>query len=264
MSDLIHGDNVQEMSKISTQSIDLVVTSPPYDNLRTYGGKCEWDFKGVAYEIYRVLKPGGVCCWNVGDAVVDGSETLTAFKQAIYFKDNAGFRVHDTMLYAKTNGAKPDTTRYNQCFEYIFVLSKGKPVTANLIKDKPNVTAGKTALGRWTVRQKDGSMQEREYRKSAMEFGVRPNIWVGLTRGQEEACQALNHPAMMPKWLARDLILSWSNPGETVLDPFCGSGTTVLEAHKAQRVGVGIDSNADYIALAKQTLERETAQTMLV
>lgn len=167
--------------------------------------------------------------------------------------EQCGFRLHDTMLYAKLNGARPDAIRYNQCFEYIFILSKGKPRTVNLIRDKPNITAGKTALGRWTVRQRNGEMKEREYRKEAEEFGVRPNIWVGNTRGQEDVCQSQPHPAMMPKWLARDLILSWSNLGDVVLDPMAGSGTTGQEAIGLGRRAIMIESNPDYIPLIEQS-----------
>jgi len=122
---ILNMDSVAALKTLPDSSVQLVVTSPPYDNLRTYGGH-KWDFDGTAKELYRVVCGGGVVCWNVNDAVIEGSETLTSFRQAIYFKDACGFRVHDTMIYEKSNGSKPDQTRYNPCAEYVFVLSKGR------------------------------------------------------------------------------------------------------------------------------------------
>ena len=249
--DIRCGDAAEQLRLLPDSSVHLVVTSPPYGTIRNYGGHV-WNFKSVAVEVARILYDGGVICWNVGAEVVNGSESLEPFKQAIFFVEDCGLRLHDTMLYGKTNGSKPDVTRYNQCFEYIFIFSKGKPRAVNLIRDKPNVTAGRTALGKWTVRQKNGEMKQREYRKQAAEFGVRPNIWVGLTRGQEEVCQALPHPAMMPQWLAKDLILSWSNSGDVVCDPFLGSGTTAIAAIELGRSCIGIEIHEPYCELARQ------------
>ena len=256
---IICGDAAAVLRTLPEASVQCVVTSPPYDDLRTYGRKeTVFDFPAVAMALESVLCDGGVICWNVGAQVVDGSESLAPFKQAIFFVEQCGLNLHDTMLYAKTNGSKPDPTRYNQSFEYVFVLSKGKPRAINLIRDKPNVTAGRQALGRWTVRQRDGSMKEREYRKEAAEFGVRPNIWVGLTRGQEDICQSQPHPAMMPRWLARDMILSWSNEGDTVLDPFCGSGTTLRQAMETGRGAIGIDLSTEYCELTERECGNST------
>lgn len=241
------------MATFPADSIPIVVTSPPYDSLRegAYAGFTWDDFRRVADELYRVICDGGVVCWNVNDAVVDGSETLTAFKQAIYFKECAGFRVHDTMIYEKLNFSHPERARYHQVFEYVFILSKGTPGCFNPIKDKKNATAGCIGnLGVNTFTERDGSKSVRE-KKLTAEFGMRHNIWRGKTRGQEDMCEELPHSAMMPKWLARDLILSFSNPGNTVLDPMCGSGTTLVEAIKYGRNAVGIDINPDYTVLTK-------------
>jgi len=138
---LITGDNVEALRQFPDDFVDLTVTSPPYDNLRTYNG-FTWDFEALAKELYRVTKPGGVVVWNVNDATVNGSETLTSFRQAIYFKDVCGFNVHDTMIYEKSGFANPSTTRYHQVFEYVFILSKGKPKSVNLIRDRANKYVG--------------------------------------------------------------------------------------------------------------------------
>lgn len=245
---ILVGDSRQILSGLPIESVECVVTSPPYDNLRSYGGQA-WDFEGTARELWRVLVPGGVLCWNVGDGVEDGSESVTSCEQKIFFRRACGFRVHDTMIYEKLNFSHPERARYHQMFEYVFVLSKGAPRCFNPIRDKKNATAGAVGnLGVNTFTERDGSKSERP-KKLTAEYGMRGNVWRGKTRGQEDMCEQLPHPAMMPKWLARDLIRSWSNPGDTVLDPFSGSGTTAQMALELGRGAIAIDVNPDYAAL---------------
>lgn len=245
-------DCVKGMSDIVNDSIDLTVTSPPFQALRDYNG-FSWDFSSVAQELFRVTKQGGIVCWNEGDSVVDGSETLSPLAHAIYFKA-CGFNVHDTMIYQKKNFSNPEKTRYHQTWEYVFILSKGKPKTFNPIKDRPNICAGKIgSVGNNTVTQVDGSKLVRP-RKVNTQFGIRHNVWLGNTRGQEEMGKSLSHPAMMPRWLARDLILSWSNQNDVVLDPFAGSGTTLEEAQKTFRQFVGFEISEEYCKIANKNL----------
>lgn len=257
---VIVGDNRVVLPTLEAGSAQLVVTSPPYDKLRTYGGH-EWEFEPVARELYRVLCDGGIVCWNVGDSVVDGSETLTSAKQAIYFKEQCGFRVHDTMIYQKYNFSSPERVRYHQIFEYVFILSKGEPRAFNPIRDKPNKTAGMAAAGVPTKRMQNGTLTKivRTVQTSA-EFGMRGNVWLGATAGQEEFCTSSDHPARMPQWLARDLVLSWSNPGDTVLDPFFGSGTTGKAAELLGRNWIGIEINSEYEQLSRDRTAQQGIQ----
>lgn len=252
---VLQGNAFDRLRKLPGDSIPLVVTSPPYDSLRTYGGNGSptWDFQLIALELSRVLCVGGVICWNVGDSVVDGSETLTSARQKIFFREHCKLRIHDTMIYEKSNFGSPSSTRYHQLFEYVFVLSKGAPKTFNPIKDKRNAWAGTGTFGKNSIREADGSFGERT-RSIITEFGMRGNVWRGNTRGQEEICQSLPHPAMMPKWLARDLIRSWSNVGDTVLDPMAGSGTTGEAAIELSRGALLIELNPDYVALINERL----------
>jgi len=252
---LYHGDNVQTMREaIPDQSIDLVVTSPPYDNLRTYGGHT-WDFEGLAAELWRTIKPGGVVVWIVADATVDGSETGTSFRQALHFKD-IGFRLHDTMIYLKDAVSFPEINRYQPVIEYMFIFSQGAPAVATLIQDKPNKHAGAKVHG--TGRQADGSTircsaESRGVSRDIKPFGVRTNIWripVYGTPGNQ-------HPATFPESLARDHILSWSNEGDTVLDPFSGSGTTLKMARLMGRNGIGIEIHQDYCDIAVERLRQK-------
>ncbi len=214
--------------------IDLTVTSCPYDDLRTCY-EYNFPFEKIAKQLYRVTKPGGIVCWNVNSSTDEkGSETLTPFKQAIYFVEECGFILHDTMIYQKLNFSHPEKRRYQQVFEFLFILSKGRPETFNPLMDRPNKTAGKVgSLGINSYTKPDGT-KGRRAKKVNKPFGMRHNVWLGKTRGQEEMCKKLKHRAMMPKWLAKDLILSFSNVGDIVYDPMAGSGTT---AKQAQLVG---------------------------
>lgn len=252
---IIEGDNVEVMRTLPDESVEICVTSPPYDSLRTYDGPCSWNFEGVAQELYRLLKPGGVLCWNVNDGVEGGSESLTSCDQKIYFRRKCGFLIHDTMIYRKKNFSHPEKNRYHQVFEYVFILSKGTPRVFNPIKDRKNLTAGCVGnLGVNTFTERDGSKSERE-KKITAEYGMRHNVWDLDTRGQEDMCCELKHPAMMPKMLASGLIISWSNYGDTVLDPFGGSGTTGQEALKLGRNAILIDNHPKYVQHMKTNID---------
>ena len=259
---IIEGDAATALQSLSPGSVHLTVTSPPYDQARTYDqDSLSWDFEKIAKELYRVLCPGGVLCWNVNDMMINGSESLTHARQAIYFVDGCGFNLHDTMVYKKSNFSHPEKVRYHQAFEYILILSKGSPRAFNPIKDKKNTTAGKIGnLGINTFTERDGSKSIRP-KKLTAEYGMRLNVWEGNTRGQEDMCTVLDHPAMMPKWLARDLILSWSNVGDTILDPFAGSGTTGVMAEETNRNSILVEINPKYVGMIEKQLSPGPLET---
>ena len=260
INEIICGDNVATMQTFPDACIDLVVTSPPYDNLRTYGGH-SWDFEGVAQQLWRVIKPGGVVGWVVADATIDGSETGTSFRQALRFKE-IGFRLHDTMIYHR-QGPYPETVRYSQAWEFMFVLSKGQPATSNLIADKPNLYGGTKATRPKLNRQKDGTLPAYNGKERLRkEIGVRQNVWYIPAGGgiSAEDAVAFNHPAIFPEALARDHILSWSNEGDIVLDPFSGSGTTAKMARLMGRQYIGIEVNPEYCEIAKNRLRQKVLE----
>ena len=238
-------DCVQGMKLLDDCSVDLTVTSPPYDNLRSYKG-FEFDFESVAKELYRVTKDGGVVVWVVGDATINGSETGTSFKQALFFKE-CGFNLHDTMIWYKPN-AMPnvDKSRYCQSFEYMFVFSKGKPKTTNL-RMIPTKNAGKT-IKRKTLQTQNCNKADREDKTKDTRIDF--NVYTLNVGGKKEA----EHPAIFPEQLAQDHIISWSNPNDIILDPFMGSGTTAKMAKANNRNYIGFELSEEYCQIAEQRL----------
>lgn len=248
-------DCVEGMRQILSNCIDLTITSPPYDNLRTYNGYT-FNFEETAKELYRITKPGGVVVWIVGDETIHGSETGTSFKQALFFKE-CGFNLADTMIYHKTDLAFPryGHRKYPAAFEYMFVFSKGRIETFNLIRDRKNKLDGQIMSG--TVRQEDGTVKpSRATGKAVAEFGARSNIW-GYSTGKGKSSSdevAFKHPAIFPESLVQDHILSWSNEGHIVLDPFMGSGTTAKMAMLNNRDFIGFEISEEYVEIANLRL----------
>lgn len=253
---LILGDCLDKMKEMEDGCVDLTVTSCPYDNLRTYDGIIDtWNFdkfKDIAKELYRVTADGGVVVWVIGDSTVKGSETGTSFRQALYFME-LGFNLHDTMIWNKGSFAFPSKGRYHQVFEYMFVFSKGAPKAFNPIKDRENKYVGtRGASGRKANGERNtGKSEVRE------KWGQRFNIWNYPIGGGHSASDkiAFEHPAIFPEKLAEDHILSWSNEGDVVFDPFMGSGTTGKMAILNNRHFVGIELNEDYFEISKKRIE---------
>ena len=256
---------IEGMNAMNAESVDLCITSPPYDDLRTYNDSSKWDFnvfQDVAQALTRVLKPGGVIMWNVGDSTINGSETGSSFRQALYFMESCGLKLHDTMIYEKTGSAYcsgPKSVRYTQIFEYCFILSKGKPKTINLIQDKPNKWAGITSWGNAKTRKKDGDMHDPGRKSNPIrKFGVRTNIWRIKNSGGfgQSSKESYKHPATMPEELAQDHIITWSNPGDLVIDPFMGSGTTAAMAIQTERNYIGFEIDDEYYKLCQSRLTK--------
>jgi site-specific DNA-methyltransferase (adenine-specific) len=236
------------------ECVDLVVTSPPYDDLRTYG-EHSWDFYGVAWLLKRVLKPGGVIVWVVNDATIGGNETGTSMRQALHFQ-SIGLNLHDTMPWRKANPTPQDPKchRYTPAWEYMFVLSKGKPSVCNYIKER-SITAGQKSSGT-SQRKADGDSRtdiaSRRNTQVTQEMKVKENIWTYPVAGGVNG-----HPAPYPEDLAKDHIQSWSNPGDVVLDPFAGSGTTLKAAKELNRRFIGIEINPEYVEICKARISQD-------
>lgn len=253
---LYQGDCLEVMKTLPDKSVDLIVTSPPYDNLRNYEGSLtDWNFekfKAIAQELFRITKEGGVVVWVVNDATIKGSETGTSFRQALYFKD-IGFNLHDTMIWEKQTFTAVDINRYRNVFEYMFVFSKGAPKTFNCLNDRKIKYVGWKKHG--TIRRKDGSMKSKSSLGKVYdnEFGARFNVWRLNTCVSNT--ERTGHPAQFPLNLAQDHITSWSNEGDVVLDCFMGSGTTAEACENLNRKWIGIEREEKYCEITKNRLK---------
>ena len=247
----VYNENcLDTMAKMPDGFIDLTVTSPPYDNLRTYNGY-SFDFEPIAKELFRVTKKGGVVVWVVGDATIKGSETGTSFKQALYFKE-IGFNLHDTMIYSKKNPVPLNHNRYEQQFEYMFVLSKGKPKTFNPLQifcktagKIYNIKRNRVYDGNALRHNRDETIQTKPTKQAF-------NIWeysIGTDKNKKNG-----HPAIFPEQLARDHIISWSNKGDLIYDPFMGSGTTAKMAILEERNFIGSEISEEYCKIIEERI----------
>jgi len=250
--------NLETMARMPDNFVDLTVTSPPYDNLRTYNGY-SFDFENVAKELFRVTKQGGVVVWVVSDATINGSETGSSFKQALFFIQ-CGFNLHDTMIWEK-HTIPQNGNRYESAFEYMFVVSKGKPKTFNPIKVKKIYTDNRKT--KKYQRDKEGIEQSGNVPQITEKIDY--NIWKidvggGIVTNDKNAHK---HPAIFPDELAKKHIYSWSNEGELVYDCFSGSGTTLKMAHLQKRNWIGSEISSEYVELANKRLDPYLRQTSL-
>lgn len=271
LNKIYNESNLDTMARMPDCFVDLTVTSPPYDDLRDYKG-FNLPINEIAKQLYRVTKEGGVLVWVVNDKTINYCETLTSFKQAIIFVEHAGFNLHDTMIYQRTC-AFPDVVRYYQDFEYMFVFSKGKPKTVNLLRQKKTVGSLKRQQSKTGVggeRQIDGSLKRidktsaflRKEKARNDDTRVMSNVWE-LSRGNQNSTTdeiAFKHPAIFPEELAENHILSWSNEGDLVYDCFGGSGTTAKMAHKWKRNWILSEISSEYVELAEKRLKPYLAQ----
>lgn len=211
IDDIYNIDCVEGMKKLPDNSIDLVVTSPPYDSLRNYNG-FQFNFEDTAKELYRVMKDSGIVVWVVGDKIVNGDKSLTSFKQCLYFQE-VGFKVHDVMIYKKKNTPFMRSNAYTNCFEFMFIFSKKRVITFNPLKTK-TARSGEEML----VANKKADGVNNKVKGRLNTEKTLTNIWeyaVGLGGSTNDKI-AFKHPAIFPEKLAKDHILSWSNEGDIV------------------------------------------------
>jgi site-specific DNA-methyltransferase (adenine-specific) len=255
-------DNLETLSKMSDDYYDMVITSPPYDEIRKYNG-FSFDIDRLVPELYRTTKKGGVVVWVVNDQVVKGSESGTSFRQALKFI-GAGFLLHDTMIYEKNSSSYPSSVksnRYTQIFEYMFVFSKGKPKTSNLICDKPNKWAGHTNWGKNTKRiGENEQLVEVGNIKPVPDFSPRNNIWRYVNGGGFASKDKIahKHPAIFPEELVKDHLMTWTKEGDLVYDPFIGSGTVAKMCILLGRDYIGSEISQEYVDICNERIEITT------
>ena len=261
LNKIINGNCVEVMKNFDENSIDLTLTSPPYDNLRTYKG-FTFPFEDIAKELYRITKVGGVVVWVVNDATIEGSETGTSFKQALKFME-VGFNLHDTMIFQKTNPIPQIyRKRYNGIFEYMFVFSKGTVKTHNPIKIDC-LHAGLELNGTTYKNFSKGEQKREKMAQPVKSQKIKGNIWEYVVGKKAEDQEAKGHPAPFPCALARDHINSWTNEGDIVFDPMNGSGTTCISALKLGRDYIGVDISEEYCEIARNRIQNYEQQPRL-
>jgi DNA modification methylase len=257
LNKIINDDSKNILTSMPENCIDLVVTSPPYDDLRDYNNELKWNFEvfqDISRELFRVMKPGGTLVWVVGDKTTNGNKSLTSFKHALFFQE-IGFKIYDIIIYEKSGTGPPHSKRYFNSFEYMIIASKGMPKTVNLLRDKPNKWAGKETFGNVTRREKDGTLTNKG-KKKINDFGIRTNIW-RYDNGKGFSTTdniAYDHPAIFPEKLVEDHILTWSNEGDIVLDIFGGSGTTAKVAQKLKRSWIYVEKVKEYCNIAEKRI----------
>jgi len=248
---IICGGCLDVMKEMPDECVDLAITSPPYDNLRTYGGY-EFNFKKIAMQLWRLTKKGGILVWVIGDRIKNGNRTLTSFKQALYFQE-IGFNVHDVMIYRKKNTPFMRTNAYTNCYEFMFVFSKGKPKVFNPLKTKTK----RSGFEPLPYNKKADGVNKKVLKELKKEKTL-TNIWsyaVGLGGSTTDKI-AFKHTAIFPEKLAKNHILSWSNEGDVILDPMCGSGTTCKMAKLIKRNFIGIEISPEYCKIAEDRLRQ--------
>ena len=255
LNKIYNEDCLKTMAKMPENFVDLTITSPPYDDLREYKGY-SFEFEKIAKELFRVTKKGGVLVWVVNDATNKGNETGTAFKQALFFKE-CGFNLHDTMIWFKPNSFNfGSNSCYRQSFEYMFVFSKGKIKTTNLIKDIPTKLKGQKVKG---ARKHANGVRDVVPDFVVGDYKKRNNVWeipVGTSNN--------GHPAIFPEKLAEDHILSWSKEGDLVYDPMLGSGTTAKMAILNNRRFIGSEISKEYCDEANKRIKPHLQQLKLI
>ena len=246
-------DCVSGMKLLDNSFIDLTITSPPYDDIRDYNGY-EFNFQEIAKELYRVTKDGGIVVWIVSDKTHNFSESGTSFRQALYFKE-IGFKIYDTMIFAKKNPIPLNHRRYEQQFEYMFIFSKGKPSTFNPLKVRCKY-AGRKKSGTFR-HNSDGILSQAHKKSGVKQYKNRYNIWYYKVDNYSitEDKIAHTHPAIFPESLVEDHILSWSNSGNVVMDIFMGSGTVGKVALLNKRKFIGFEISKGYVEVANARIK---------
>ena len=259
LNKIIQADCLEYLKSLPDGCVDLVLTSPPYDNIRTYNSNEIFSFNffcSVAKELTRVLKVGGVICWVTQDQISNHNKSGNSFRQALFFQESCQLNFFDNLIYSKNGITYPNTYHYYACFEYIMIFSKGKPKSLQFIEDRKNSTFNKKVSG--NHRERDGKLKEcigSKKKRKIKEYGRRWNIWtyeVGYSKSVDKLTK--QHPAVMPIKLCKDLMYSFSQQGDTVLDCFSGSGTTALASIQEGRNFLCCERDEKYVKIANDRL----------
>ena len=267
INQIFNEDCLETMKRMPDNYVDLILTSPPYDNMRSYGGNKNYhqrlnqtgfsfDFEGIAKELTRVLKPGGVIMWNVQDQTIKGSRTGNSMRQALFFMEECGLFLHDHLIWYKTGTPFPSIYRYRNVWENMFILTKGKPNTFNPILKK-NKTGG-ASRNRRRERNHNGELVMKERVVTTKEYGIDDNVWYITNHfNVTDEMKKYGHPAVMADEVAKRHIQSWTNEGDVVYDPFLGAATTTRLAKQMNRNWIGSEIHKPYFDISKKIMSDE-------
>ncbi len=256
LNKIICGDCVEVLKSIPDNSIDLVVTSPPYDGIRKYNG-FSFNLHSTGKELFRVLKDGGIIAMVIQDQTKNFGKSLTSFKTIIDWCENVGFKLFETIIYKK-HGAEGAwwTKRFRVDHEYIPIFLKGeRPAYFNKEPLKiPSKHGGKTMTGCATRLTNGKTLKSKRVFINPMK--CRGTLWDYTTCGDGTRLKH-QHPATFPDKIPVDFIRCFCPKNGIVLDPFIGSGTTALAAIQLNRNYIGIDISKEYCELAKKRIREE-------
>ena len=257
---ILHGDCLALLPQLPKESVDFTLFSPPYDGIRDYNNKWSWNYKDLGKELSRVTKDGGMVAVVIGDGTKDFAKSLTSFRLAVNWVDEAGFRLFECCIYRRHgNPGAWWNKRFRVDHEYILLFLKGaRPKTFHkehlLIASKHG---GKTYSG--TDRLTSGGFKVIEPKK-VNDKKCRGTVWNYATSNTEGNNLKLKHPATFPDALASDLVCCFSNEGDTVCDPMCGSGTTAVMAKFHARNFIAMEIDENYCELARERLKEVSRQ----
>jgi site-specific DNA-methyltransferase (adenine-specific) len=270
---LFLGDAAKELKKIDNESVDLIVTSPPYADQRkqTYGGiqpdeYVEW-FMPIAAELQRVLKPTGTFMLNIKERVVAG-ERHTYVLELIIAMRQQGWLWTEEMIWHKKNcypGKWPN--RFRDAWERLLQFNKQK--NFNMYQDTVMVPTGDWAKSR--LKNLSYTDRTRDESKVGSGFGKKIENWIGRSMAyptnvmhMATECGNKSHSAAFPEALPEHFINLFTREGDTVLDPFMGSGTTIVVAERMARNAIGVEILREYYDMVAATAKPSPKQLVLM
>ena len=255
MNKLITGDNVAVLKRFPDDSVDFIFTSPPYDKRRTYEGFPPVDFVVLGRELRRVIKPNRPVAFVIQDGVEKKRRTGTSFRFIVDMMDRVGFYLWDCLIAHKTSALPQPLHNPRLRMEHelvpIFVKGNNQHIHTFHAPLIPVKNPGEHHIGR-TRTVKGGYINKTSTNNKMKIAGT---IWRYSQTSVYPNRLKYQHPAVFPNHFAKEFIETFTNPGDLVLDPFCGSGTTCVEAYKLNRFYAGIDISYDYIKIARTLLD---------
>ncbi len=263
-TDLFLGDCREILKDIPENSIDLIFTSPPYADQRktTYGGVhpndyVDW-FLPIGEQLLRVLKPTGTFVLNIKEKVVNGERSTYVLELILEMKKQGWLWTEEFIWHKKNSYPGKWPNRFRDSWERLLQFNKNKKF--NMYQEEVMVPMGDWAKKR--LKKLSDTDKKRDESKVGSGFGKNISNWLNRELAYPTnvlhlatECNNKNHSAAFPEGLPEWFIKLFTKEGDTVLDPFMGSGTTNLVAKRMKRNSIGIEIIPDYIEIVKKELQ---------